>query len=81
MHLDGRKSSFSIDNVVEARCESFIDPVTKEEQRITVHKQKGNIWKIAEFANSRILRIYTAGLNFNHTNTHAEYAVLEFCGP
>jgi hypothetical protein len=38
-------------------------------------------WKLAEATKSKIMRITTQGLNFEHSGQNAFYAVIDFKGP
>ena len=52
-----------------------------EEQETKVQLPKGFIWKLAEAAKSKMMRITTASLNFDHSGQNAFYSVVEFKGP
>jgi hypothetical protein len=80
-NIDGKKSSFSVPGVMDVQIESFTNPVTGEEQDTIVELPKGVIWKLAEAAKSKIMRITTQSLNFDHSGQNAYYSVVEFKGP
>jgi hypothetical protein len=80
-NIDGKKSSFSVPGVMDVQIESFTNPVTGEEQDTKVELPKGFIWKLAEAAKSKIMRITTQSLNFDHSGQNAYYSVVEFKGP
>jgi hypothetical protein len=80
-NLDGKKSSFSVPGVIDVHIESFTNPVTGEEQDTKVQLPKGFIWKVAEAAKSKIMRITTQSLNFDHSGQNAYYSVVDFKGP
>jgi hypothetical protein len=61
------------------QIESFTNPVTGEEQDTKV--PKGFIWKLAEAAKSKIMRITTSSLNFDHSGQNAYYSVVDYSGP
>jgi hypothetical protein len=42
---------------------------------------KGFIWKLAEAATSKIMRITSPNLNFDHSGKNAYYSVVDFKGP
>lgn len=67
--------------VMDVQIESFTNPVTGEEQDTKVQLPKGFIWKLAEAAKSRIMRITTQSLNFDYSVQNAYYSVVEFKGP
>lgn len=79
--VDGRKSSFSVSNILDVQLENFINPVTGEEQDIKLHLPKGFIWKVADAAKTKIMKILTPNLNFDHSGKNAFYSVVEFKGP
>lgn len=79
--IDGRKSSFSVPGLVNVEVESFKNPVTGEEQDTKIQLPKGLVWKIADAAKSKIMRITSPDLNFDHSGKNAFYSVVEFKGP
>ena len=79
--VDGKKSSFSVSDIMDVQVESFINPVTGEEQDTKIQLPKGFIWKLAEAAKTKIMRITTPSLNFDHSGTNAFYSVVEYRGP
>jgi hypothetical protein len=79
--LNGKKSSFSVPGIMDVQTESFTNPVTGEEQDTKIQLPKGFIWKLAEAAKSKIMRITTQSLNFDHSGKSAFYAVVDFKGP
>ncbi|MPZ08224.1 MAG: DUF1326 domain-containing protein [Nitrososphaeraceae archaeon] len=81
VNIDGKKSSFSVPDVMEVQVESFTNPVTGEEQDTKVQLPKGFIWKLAEAAKSKIMRITTPSLNFDHSGQNAYYSVVDYKGP
>lgn len=80
-NIDGKRSSFSVPGVMDVQIDSFTNPVTGEEQDIKVQLPKGPIWKLAEAAKSKIMRITTQSLNFDHSGKNAFYAAVDFKGP
>jgi hypothetical protein len=81
VNLDGKRSSFSVPGIMDVQTESFTNPVTGEEQDTKIQLPKGFIWKLAEAAKSKIMRITTPNLNFDHSGQSAFYAVVEYEGP
>jgi hypothetical protein len=79
--LDGKNSSFSVPDVMDVQVESFTNPVTGQEQETMVQLPKGFIWKLAEAAKTKIMRITTPCLNFEHSGQNAFYSVIDFKGP
>lgn len=66
---------------MDVQVESFTNPVTGEEQETKVQLPKGFIWKLAEAAKTKIMRITTSNLNFEHSGQNAFYSVVDFKGP
>jgi hypothetical protein len=81
VNLNGKKSSFSVPGVIDVQTEGFTNPVTGEEQDTKIQLSKGFIFKLAEAAKSKIMRITTQSLNFDHSGKNAFYAVVDFKGP
>lgn len=81
VNIDGKKSSFSVPGVMDVQTESFTNPVTGEEQDTKIQLPKGFIFKLAEAIKSKIMRITTQSLNFDHSGQNAFYAVVDFKGP
>jgi hypothetical protein len=79
--IDGKKSSFSVPNIMDVQVESFVNPVTGEEQDTRIQLPKGLIWKLAEAAKTKLMRITTPTLNFDDSGKNAFYSVVEFKGP
>jgi hypothetical protein len=79
--IDGKKSSFSVPGVMDVQIESFTNPVTGDEQDTKVQLPKGFIWKLAEAAKSKIMRITTSSLNFDHSGQNAYYSIVDYNGP
>src|SRR5918995_1913125 len=80
VNLNGKKSSFSVPGVLDVQTESLINPVTGEEQDTKIQLPKGFIWKLADAAKSKIMRITTQSLNFDHSGQNAFYSVVDFQG-
>lgn len=79
--IDGKKSTFSIPDIIDVEIESFVNPVTGEEQDTKIQLPKGFIWKLAEAAKTKIMRISSSNLNFDDSGKNAFYSVVEFNGP
>ena len=65
---------------MDVQVENFINPVTGEEQDTKIHLPKGFIWKIADAAKTKVMRILTP-LNFDDSGKNALYSTVEFKGP
>ena len=81
INVDGRKSSFSVPGIIDVKLENFRNPVTGEDQDTMIQLPKGFIWKLADAAKTKIMRISTQSLNFDHSGKNAFYSIVEFEGP
>jgi hypothetical protein len=79
--IDGKKSRFSVPEVIDVQIESFKNPVTGEEQDTKIQMPKGFIFKLADAAKTKVMRILTPNLNFDDSGQNAFVAFLEFKGP
>ncbi|MGH9984925.1 MAG: DUF1326 domain-containing protein, partial [Nitrososphaeraceae archaeon] len=79
--IDGRRSSFSVPGIMDVQVENFINPVTGEEQDTKIHLPKGFVWKVADAAKTKLMRITIPNLNFDDSGKNAFYAVVDFKGP
>ena len=66
---------------MEVQVENFVNPVTGEEQDTKIQMPKGFIFKVADAAKTKIMRILTPNLNFDHSGKNAFYTTVEFKGP
>lgn len=79
--IDGTKSSFSVPGIMDVQLENFVNPVTGDVQQTKIQLPKGFIWKIADAAKTKVMKILTPNLNFDHSGKNAFYSVVEFSGP
>lgn len=79
--LNGTRSSFSVPGILDVQLENFVNPVTGDEQLTKIQLPKGFIWKIADAAMTKVMKILTPNLNFDHSGKNAFYSVVEFKGP
>jgi hypothetical protein len=79
--IDGKKSSFSVPGIIDVQIESFKDPVTGAEQDTKIQLPKGFIWKVADAAKSKVMRILTPNFNFDDSGKNAFFSVVEYRGP
>ena len=66
---------------MNVEVESFINPVTGEEQDTKIQLSKGLVWKLAEGAKTKIMRITSPDLKFDGSGKNAFYSVVEYKGP
>lgn len=55
VNIDGKRSSFSIPGILNVKLESFLNPVTGEEQDTRIQLPRGFIWKLSEGAKTKIM--------------------------
>ena len=79
--IDGKRSSFSISDVIDVQLEGFKNPVTGEEQETKIELPKGFIWNSADAAKTITMKMTTSSLNFDHSGKNAFYSVVEYKGP
>jgi len=65
---------------MDVQTESFTNPVTGEKQDTRIQLPKSFIFKLADAAKSKIMRITTQSLNFDHSGQNAFYAVVDYKG-
>ena len=80
-NINGKKSSFSVPGIIDVKVESFKNPVTGEEQDTKIQLPKGFIWKLADAAKTKIMRITSPNLSYDDSGKNAFYSVVEFEGP
>lgn len=81
LKLDGKKSSFSVPEVIDVSLESFKNPVTGMEQDTKIQLPNGFIWKLADAAKTSVMKILTKNLNFDDSGQNALVSVVEYKGP
>ena len=79
--LDGKRSTFSVQGVIDVQVESFKNPVSGEEQDTKIQLPKGFIWQLADACKTKVMNISTAGLNFDDSGKNAFYSKVEYKGP
>jgi hypothetical protein len=79
--IDGKKSTFSVPGILDVQVESFKNPVTGEEQETKMNLPQGFIWKVADCAKTKVMKIATPNLNFDDSGKNAFYAVVQHKGP
>ena len=66
---------------MDVQVESFKHPVTGEEQETKIQMPKGFIFKLADAAKSKLMRILTPNMNFDYSGQNAFFAQVEYRGP
>jgi hypothetical protein len=79
--INGKKSSFSVPGIMDVQVEPFKNPVTGEEQETKIQLPKGFIFKIADAAKSKLMRIATPNFNFDDSGKNAFVSTVEYRGP
>ena len=63
------------------QLESFKNPVTGEEPETKIQLPKRFIFKIADAAKTKLMRISTPNMNFDDSGQNAFFAHVEYRGP
>jgi hypothetical protein len=66
--------------MIDVQLENFINPVSGEKQDTKLQLPKGFIFKVADVAKTKIMRILTPNFNFDHSGKNDFYTVVEFKG-
>ena len=66
---------------MDVQSESFVNPVTGEEQDTKIQLPKCFIQKFVEAAKTKVMRITTPPLNFDHSGKSAFHSVIDYKGP
>jgi len=59
VNIDGKRSSFSIPGILNVKLESFLNPLTGEEQDTRIQLPRSFIWKLSERAKTKIMNLNT----------------------
>jgi hypothetical protein len=76
--FDGNQSRFAVPGHLDVALEGFTNPVTGAPNNLRIELENGFIWKVANAAKTRIMRIFGGGLNFDHSGQNAFHTVVEF---
>ena len=75
-----KNSSFSVPGVMEARVESFTNPVAGQQREPIVLLPEGFIWNLVGETKTKIMCIVTSSLNFEHTRQRSFLFIREIQG-
>lgn len=75
-----KNSSLSVQDVMEARVESFTNSVAEQQRETRVQFLDGFIWNLAEPAKTKIMHTTTSSLNFENILQNAFYSSVKFKG-
>ena len=81
INLNGKKSSFSVADVIDIQTEGFRKSCNWRRARYKDTTTKRVGLETCELAKTKIMRITTQSLNFDHSGQNAFYAVVEYKGP
>jgi len=80
--VDGKKSSFSVPEILNVEIEPFRNPVTGVEGDTRIVLPKGFIWQEAQACKTSKMRIVTPSITFDDSGKNAFFAEnLNFKGP
>jgi hypothetical protein len=79
MDVNGRKSGFSIDGILEAKMVPLKNPVTGEENEVhTVFPNGGLIWNDGDNATTSTMKVDYGAVKFDHNGQSAIFAPVEW---
>lgn len=81
MHVDGKRSRFAVQGVLGVELSPHYDAASGNEQDVQINLPNGFIWKTAHAIKSKLMKITTPNLNFDHSGRNAFYTVVEHHGP
>lgn len=81
MHVDGKRSSFAVPNILTVELSPHYDPVSGAENDVQINLPNGFIWKSAHAIKSTLMKIATPNLNFDHSGRNAFYTIVDHQGP
>lgn len=74
----GNQSRFAVPGFLEVALEGFINPVSGAPNNLKIELESGFIWKVANAAKTKIMKIFGGGLTFDHSGQNAFHTVVEF---
>jgi len=74
----GNQSRFAVPGHLEVVLEGFTNPVTGTPNNLKIELENGFIWKVANAAKTKLMRIFGGGLAFDHSGQNAFHTVVEF---
>ena len=74
----GNNSRFAVPGSLEVALEGFTNPVSGAPNNLKIELESGFIWKVANAAKTKIMKIFGGGLNFDHSGQNAFHTVVEF---
>jgi hypothetical protein len=81
IHVDGKRSRFAVPQVLSVELAPHYDPVSGTEHEVQINLPNGFIWKTAHAIKSKLMKIATPNLNFDHSGRNAFFSLVEFHGP
>jgi hypothetical protein len=76
--FQGNESRFSVPGHLEVALEGFKNPVTGDPTNLKIELERGFIWKVANAAKTKVMKIFGGGLHFDHAGQNAFHTVVEF---
>jgi hypothetical protein len=76
--FDGSNSRFAVPGALEVALEGFTNPVSGAPNNLKIELESGFIWKVANAAKTKIMKIFGGGLTFDHSGQNAFHTVVEF---
>jgi hypothetical protein len=80
IELESTRSRARIPGILDYQLEPMKNPVTGEEEPVTLLKPKGFTSKQQELCSTSALRLTTEGLSFDHSGKYGEFSLFEYQG-
>ncbi len=81
MRVDGKWSRFAVPGILTVELSPHLDPVSGNEHDVQINLPNGFIWKTAHAIKTKLMKIATPNLNFDHSGRNAFYTVIDYYGP
>ena len=80
MKLDGLKSKARAAGVVEYELGPILNPVSQEPEELYLDKPTGFTSKRLTLGASRVFRVTSSGMSFDHSGKYAEFSQFDYTG-
>jgi hypothetical protein len=74
----GNDSRIAVPGYLDVALEGFTNPVTGDSNNLKIELENGFIWKVANAAKTKVMKIFGGGLKFDHSGQNAFHTVVEF---
>jgi len=74
----GNQSRFAVPGHLDVALEGFTNPITGTPNNLRIEPESGFIWKVADAAKTKVMKIFGGGLGFDHSGQNAFHTVVKF---